>query len=156
MRTFFVVFLPNARVNDSSKEEDACSGHYVVLAIYKSFHHVSIYSSGSNQDGVLDESKPHIIGFLNKVLVNVSNVTFTDCQDPNELSDDANKWTIGLYLNLTIDLPVCGPMLLWCIIHIHLKLHINDEENLDLWMQIWGLTYHLNIRLTFVQRLFFC
>ena len=83
-------------------------------------------------------------------------MTFTDFQDPTELSDDANKWTIGLYLNLKIDLPVCGPMVLWCIIHINLKIHINDEENLENWMGIWGLTYHQNIRLTVVQSLLFC
>ena len=52
MNTFFVIFLPNSRVNDSSKEEDSyensekedtCSGHYVVLDIYKKFRHVYIY-----------------------------------------------------------------------------------------------------------------
>ena len=112
MNTFFVFSLPNSQVNDISEKEDSCSGHYVVLDIYKTFHHVSIYSSGSNQDGVLDELKPQIIGFLNNVIVNVSNVTFTDFQDPTELSDDANEWTIGLYLNLTIYLTVCGPMVL--------------------------------------------
>ena len=77
-------------------------------------------------------------------------------QDPTEMSDDPNKWTIGLYLNLTIDLPLCGPMVLWCIIHIHLKLHINDEDHLQGWMDIWGLTYLRNIRVTVVQRLLFC
>ena len=91
--------------------------------------HVSIYSSGVNQDGVLYVIKTKIIDFLNKVLVNEDNVTFTYCQDPTEMSDDPNKWTIGIYLNLSIDLPACGPMLLWCIIHIHLEIHINDEES---------------------------
>ena len=93
MNTFFVVFLPNARVNDSSKEKDACSGHYVVLAIYKTFRHVSIYSSGSNQDGVLDELKPQIIGFLKNILLDVDNVTFSDFQHPN---DKSYEWKIGL------------------------------------------------------------
>ena len=156
MSTFFVVFLPNEEDDVSSKEDNACSGHYVVLAIYKTFRHVSIYSSGVNQEGVLDVIKPKIIDFLNKVLVNEDNVTFTDCQDPTEIPDDPNKWTIGLYLNLTIDLPVCGPMVLWCIIHIHLKLHINDKAKLQGWMDIWGYTYHHNLRLTVIQSLFFC
>ena len=156
MSTFFVVFLPNEEVEDSSKEDNACSGHYVVLAIYKTFRHVSIYSSGINQEGVLDVIKPKIIDFLNKVLVNEDNVTFTDCQDPTEIPDDPNKWTIGLYLNLTIDSPVCGPMVLWCIIHIHLKLHINDEDHIQGCMDIWVLTYLRNIRVTVVQHLLFC
>ena len=115
---------------------------------------MSIYSSGSNQVGVLDQLKPKIITFLNNVLDQVSNVTFQDCQDPTEMSDDPNKWTIGLYLNIVLGIPVCGPMVLWCIIHIHLKLHINLEDNLREWMNIWGSTYLQNIRVTVVQRLF--
>ena len=105
--------------------------------IYITVQYVSIYSSGSNQDGVLDELKPQIISFLNKVLLNGPNLKFMDFQNPNEISDEDNKWTIGLYLNLTIESPICGPMVLCCIIHIHLKLYINKELDVIEWMDIW-------------------
>ena len=125
---FFVIFLPYIQATiESGSNEYVHTGHYVVVAIYMRVQHVSIYSSGSNQDGVLDELKPQIIGFLESILLDVDNLTFSDCQHPNYKSYEGKNCTIRLYFNLTIESPICGPMVLWCIIHIHLKLYIHQE-----------------------------
>ena len=116
---------------------------------------MSIYRCVNNQKFVLDELEPKLISFVNKIQDNNSNVTFTNCNNPNEMLDDTNKFMVGLYFNLKIYSPICGPMVLWFIIHIHLGLHIKDESHYLGWMEIWGSTCYKNIRLSVVQNIFF-
>ena len=38
-----------------------------------------------------------------------------------------NKWSYGLYTNSITKNPICGPMVLWAILHIFLKMYYGDK-----------------------------
>ena len=58
---FIVFYLPN---KENGKETR--TGHYVLVSIYKKYQHVSIYSSGKIQDGIIDELEPRFKEYIKK------------------------------------------------------------------------------------------
>ena len=73
-----------------------------------------------------------------KVHRSTENITFTFCVNPTDGKADYNTWTYGLYVNLKVEDPIFENMVLWSLIHIHLKLYVCIHSKCYIWMMKWG------------------
>ena len=63
-------------------------------------------------------------------------------------------WTYGLYVNLEVDNPICGPLVLWSLVNIHFKLYVKSHSQYSIWMTNWDNISSKNIHEIILIRLF--
>ena len=70
------------------------------------------------------------------------------------MKSDSIQWKFGLYVNLEVDDPICVPLVLWSLVHIHFKLYVLSYSQSSFWMTKWDNIYSKNIRELILIRLF--
>ena len=74
--------------------------------------------------------------------------------NPTDGKSHSNTWKYGIYVKLKVDDPIYGPLVLWSLVHIHLKLYVRNNTQNYFLMTKWVNISSKNIQELILIRLF--